>query len=202
MNESPYSLIPLYHIYYSHSWSLWWHWPSFMKDKIIALTKWKWESPLAWLCLTSHPNLSMVDCISKTRMPLFVDKRVSVGGHLVFSCQFYVGLWCKDYDQNKNNCGHEHCPNIVPKCYCGDKGLVISFPARPMLDVATLYRAMIQTPQPSHCLGQRQSHFHKMILQKTHRNKPRNKIQKIKSKSKLLSFCHCFSTVQSLFSKS
>ena len=138
--------IILYHIYYSHSWSLLWHWPSFMKDKIIAITKWKWESPLAWLCLTSHPNLSMVDCISKTRMPLFVDKRVSVGGHLVFSCQFYVGLWCKDYDQNKNNCGHEHCTNIVPKCYCGDKGLVISFPARPRLHVATLYRAMIQTP--------------------------------------------------------
>ena len=53
MNESPYTVfILLYHIYYSHSWSLWWHWPSFMKDKIIAMTKWKWESPLAWLCVS------------------------------------------------------------------------------------------------------------------------------------------------------
>ena len=149
-----------------------------------------------------HPNLSLVDCISKTRMPLFADKRVSVGGHLVFSCQFYVGLWCKDYDRNKNNCGHEHCKNIVAKCYCGDKGLVIAFPAWPMLHVAPLYRAMIQTQQPSYWVGQRQSHFHKMTLQKTHRNKLRSKIHRIKSKIKLLSFCRFFSTIPLLFSKS
>ena len=97
----------------------------------ITTTKWKWVSRAAGPDLPSHsprphPNLSMVDCISKTRMPLFADRRVSVWGHLVFSCQFYVALWCKDYDRNKNNCGHERCKNIVPKCYCGDKGLVIS----------------------------------------------------------------------------
>ena len=154
---------------------------------------WKWKWSHSWT------SLPMVDCISKTRMPLFADKRVSVGGHLVFSCQFYVGLWCKDYDRNKNNCGHEHCKNIVAKCYCGDKGLVIAFPAGPMLHVATLYRAMIQ---PSYWAGQRQSHFHKMTRQKTHRNKLRSKIHRIKSKSKLLSYCRFCTTIPSLFSKS
>ena len=96
--------------------------------------------------LLPHCNLSMVDCISKTRMLLFADKRVSVEGHLVFSCQFYVGLWCKDYDQNKNNCGHEHCTNIVPKCYCGNKELVISSTLiRPMVHYTI--QGSIQTKQ-------------------------------------------------------